>query len=137
MSIPPGVVVFKHWPHDAVMAAWERCLLGVVPSVWPDPCPTVAMEAMSVGRPVVASDIGGLRDLVDHEATGLLLPPDDPAALCDGLARLLPDADLRARMGAAGRDKYRQFQAATVVPRIEQLYGELLAAQRSPARTRV
>ena len=131
MDIPSGVTVLKHWPHDAVMAAWERCLLGVVPSVWPDPCPTVAMEAMSAGRPVVASRIGGLIDLVDHETTGLLLPPDDAAALCDGLARLLADDDLRARMGAAGRAKYDQFRAATVVPRIEAMYREVLAGRPS------
>jgi glycosyltransferase involved in cell wall biosynthesis len=126
--IPPRVTVFKHWPHAAVMAAWERCLLGVVPSVWPDPCPTVAMEAMSAGRAVAASDIGGLPDLVSDGQTGLLLPPDDAGALADGLARLLADDAWRAALGAAGRAKYEQFRAATVVPRIEQAYRRLSSA---------
>ena len=63
----------------------------------------VCAEAMAHGRPVVASAVGGLRDLVKHEETGLLVPPGDRAALRAALERLLGDDALRRRLGEAAR----------------------------------
>ena len=60
---------------------------------------------MAHGRPVVASAVGGLKDAVEHERTGLLVPPGDPAALRAAIERLLTDATLRARLGAAARER--------------------------------
>jgi len=60
---------------------------------------------MAHGRPVVASAVGGLRDLVVDGETGLLVPPNDPAALRTALERLLGDAGLRNRLGAAARER--------------------------------
>lgn len=60
-------------------------------------------EAMAHGRAVVASDVGGLRDLVRHEETGLLVPPRDPVALRAAVDRLLADPSVRRRLGAAAR----------------------------------
>jgi glycosyltransferase involved in cell wall biosynthesis len=77
-------------------------------------------EAMAHARPVVASEVGGLRDLVVHGETGLLVPPRDIAALRGALERLLADSDLRRRLGAAGRERIREhfswerFGAATL-----------------------
>jgi glycosyltransferase involved in cell wall biosynthesis len=61
-------------------------------------------EAMAYGKPVVASAVGGLLDLVIHDRTGLLVPPRDPRALRAALDRLLGDADLRRRLGTAARE---------------------------------
>ncbi|HEU0304997.1 MAG TPA: glycosyltransferase [Gaiellaceae bacterium] len=65
----------------------------------------VAREAMAHGRPVVASAVGGLLDAVEHERTGLLVPPRDASALRAALERLLADPALRARLGAAARER--------------------------------
>jgi glycosyltransferase involved in cell wall biosynthesis len=62
-----------------------------------------ALEAMAAGRPVVASRVGGLAEVVADAETGLLVPPGDAVALGEALARLVRDAGLRARLGAAGR----------------------------------
>jgi glycosyltransferase involved in cell wall biosynthesis len=62
-------------------------------------------EAMAHGKPVVASAVGGLLDLVVDGETGLLVPPGDPVALRAALERLLADAPLRRRLGAAGRER--------------------------------
>ena len=67
----------------------------------------VCAEAMARGRPVVASRVGGLLDLVEHEQTGLLVPPRDTAALRAALTRLLEDAELRERLGSAAREHVR------------------------------
>jgi glycosyltransferase involved in cell wall biosynthesis len=120
---PPGVDVHRNWPHDAVMAAWRRALVGVVPSTWADPCPTVAIEAMAAGRPLIASCIGGLTDLVQDGENGLLSTPGDHRVLADALKTLLNDPLLAARMGEAGRDRARRFTASAVVDQIAGVYG--------------
>jgi glycosyltransferase involved in cell wall biosynthesis len=76
----------------------------------------VAREAMAHGRPVVASAVGGLRDAVEHDVTGVLVPPRDVSALRQAIERLLGDADLSRRFGEAGREKARRelsWEAAT------------------------
>lgn len=127
---PPGVIAFlQGWPHEAVMSAWGRSTLALAPSIWPDPCPTVAMEAMSMGRPVIASRIGGLSDIVADGESGLLVPAGDVEALRAAIQQLLADPARRNRMGIAAKQRVVQFQAQTIVPRIEQVYRELLGEQ--------
>jgi len=64
---------------------------------------------MAHGRAVVASDVGGLRDLVVDGETGLLVPPLDVAALRDALRRLVDDGELRRRLGEAARERVRVY----------------------------
>jgi glycosyltransferase involved in cell wall biosynthesis len=132
-TLPPNVLALPALPHAAIMAAWHRSLLGIVPSIWPDPCPTVAMEAMAMGRALVATRIGGLPDIVAEGATGLLIPPNDPAALQTALTDLLAQPALRDQMGAAARQRVATFQARTVIPQIEAAYNELLGIKKDGA----
>ena len=131
---PANVFVFKNWPRDAVMEAWRHSILALLPSVGPESCPTAVMEAMSTGRPVIASRIGGLIDLVAEGETGFLVQPGDPLALQQAIERLLADPDLRRHMGQAALRKVVEFQANTVVPRIEQVYQEVLQQKADPSR---
>jgi phosphatidylinositol alpha 1,6-mannosyltransferase len=96
----PGALGFK--PHDELERHYERAAVVACPS-HREGFGVVCAEAMAYGRPVVAGDVGGLRDLVVHEQTGLLVPPGDVAALRDALQRLVRDAGLRKRFGEAGR----------------------------------
>jgi glycosyltransferase involved in cell wall biosynthesis len=130
-ELPENVHVFHSWPHAAIMEAWRGSMFGVVPSTWPDPCPTVAMEAMACGRAIVASSIGGLTDIVADGETGILVPPGDAFALETALRRLIDGADLRSNMGNAGARRIPMFQAGTVVPMIEQIYKRLVQ-QKTP-----
>lgn len=87
-----------------------------------------ALEAMALGRPVLASRVGGLAEAVAHEGTGLLVPPDDPSALAEGLTRLLRDPGLRDRLGAAGPARIADRHLASgMVEAYERVYAELLA----------
>ncbi len=128
-----NIRVYEKWPHTAVMAAWRRCLFGLVPSTWAEPCGTVVLEAMATGRAVIASRIGGLVDLVADEESGLLVPPGDSAALRQAMQRLLVNRPLRNRMGQAGQARVQAFFASAVVPQIEAAYHDVLA-QRMPVR---
>jgi glycosyltransferase involved in cell wall biosynthesis len=66
------------------------------------------MEAMASGLPVLATNISGIPELVDHEVTGILVPPGSTEAMADALERLGRSAALRQRMGQAGRNKVLQ-----------------------------
>jgi glycosyltransferase involved in cell wall biosynthesis len=118
-----NVIVRHDVAHDEVMCAWLGATLGSVPSVWPDPCPTTAIEAMATGTPLVASRIGGLPDIVADGKTGLLVAPGDEGGLAAALARLLDDAALRAAMGDAARERARRFDVDAIAERLERVYG--------------
>jgi glycosyltransferase involved in cell wall biosynthesis len=96
----PGALGFL--PHDQLEQRYARAAVVACPS-HREGFGVVCAEAMAHGRPVVAGDVGGLRDLVVHEGTGLLVRPGDVRALREALSRLLGDADLRRRFGEAGR----------------------------------
>src|SRR5258708_35351255 len=82
-----------------------------------DGIPNVLMEAMSVGLPVVATDVSGIPELIEHDRSGLLVPPCDEVALADALGRLLDRLHgraLRARVGADGRERVIEDFDATL-----------------------
>jgi glycosyltransferase involved in cell wall biosynthesis len=88
-------------------ALYRGALAVVVPSRW-EGLPLVCLEAMASGRPVVASAVDGIPDAVLDQETGLLVPPDDAPALAGALERLLGDASMAERLGAAGRERARE-----------------------------
>jgi glycosyltransferase involved in cell wall biosynthesis len=124
--IPAGIHVLTDFPHDAVMAAWERCLFAVLPSVLPEPFGTVVCEAMSRGKPVIGTRPGGHSDMIIEGETGFLVPAGDVPALRDAMQRLIDDGALRQSMGQAGRVRAQLFTADLAIPRLEQLYSEIL-----------
>jgi glycosyltransferase involved in cell wall biosynthesis len=132
-SFPSNVTVINDWPHALVMEAWHRCTLGLVPSTWHEPCGTVALEAMATGKPVIASRMGGLNDIVAPGETGLLVPPEDEAALREAIMQLLANPEEAQRMGQAGKRRVTCFQASTVVSQIEAVYEEVLRGKLQPA----
>ena len=119
---PENVVVLDPLPHGAVMAAWRKSLIGLLPSIGPETFGIAALEAMAMGRPVIASRIGGLPDIVIDGETGLLVPPGDGDGLRRAIEGLLDDPALRERMGQAARQRAMEFRASAIVPRIEQVY---------------
>lgn len=126
-AFPPGVVILKKFPHQAVMAAWDRCLFGVLPSLGPEPLGSVVYEGMSRGKAVIGTTPGGHTDMIVHGETGFLVPPGDVAALVDAMQRLIAKPDLRERFGQAGRARAGLFTAEVVVPHFEQVYRQLVA----------
>ena len=97
----------------------------------PEACATVVMEAMASGKPVIATKIGGMPDLVDTGVTGLLVPPGDPAALARSIQRLLAQPEVVARMGTASLARVERLKAGSVVARIEGVYRDVLREKRA------
>jgi len=93
--------------HDELELLYGRAAVVAVPS-YREGFGVVCAEAMAHGRPVVASAVGGLLDLVADGETGVHVPPGDVPALRAALERLLADPALRARMGQAARARVRE-----------------------------
>jgi glycosyltransferase involved in cell wall biosynthesis len=93
-------------PHDELQQLYARAAVVACPSRR-EGFGVACLEAMAHGRPVVATRVGGLLDLVVDGETGIVVPPHDPAALRSALERLLADPDLRRRLGSAGRERAR------------------------------
>jgi len=88
-------------------------------------------ESLAIGRPVVATDVGGNRELVRDGETGLLVPPEDPDALADAIARLLDDRELAGRLARAGATFVREnLTIERMVDETEALYRKILTEQR-------
>ena len=89
--------------------------------------PVVAIEALAAGRPVVATRVGGVPDVVREGVDGFLVPAGDVEQLAERLARLAGDPELRARMGEAGRESVpERYAVERLVDDIDELYRSLL-----------
>jgi len=95
--------VFTGFREDALRIMSGLDVL-VHASLLPDPLPTVLIEAMALGLPVIAADAGGVREIVREGSTGLVVPPGDVRAMSEAMVELLSDPEGAARMGSAGRE---------------------------------
>lgn len=115
-------------PSGELVRAYQEADVLVLPAVVDARGDTeglgvVLLEAMSCGTPVVASDIGGITDIVTHDQTGLLVPPGDPAALATAIQRLATDPALWRRLAEAGRRRFHaDFSWTAITRRWEETY---------------
>jgi glycosyltransferase involved in cell wall biosynthesis len=123
--LPQGAELYENWPHERVLAAFRSCMMAVLPSVWPDPCPTTVLEAMASGQPVITTSVGGMVDMIDDERSGLLTTPGDVGELAAAVGRLLADDGLRVRLSACALGKVRDFTASVVAGRLEAIYASV------------
>jgi glycosyltransferase involved in cell wall biosynthesis len=101
-------------------------------SAQPEPFGGVVMEAMAMGLPVVATNIGGSLDQVADGVTGLLVPPGDSAALADAIEKLMVNPELCRRMGKAGVERiHTHFSLAEMTNKIERLFDDAIAERTS------
>jgi glycosyltransferase involved in cell wall biosynthesis len=125
-DFPPEAIVLTDVPHRVVMAAWEKAMFGVMPSLWPEPLGATVSEGMSRGRPVIGTKPGGHTDMLTED-TGVVVPQGDVEALTEAMAGLIENPERREAMGRAAAERARSFAAPAVLPRFEQAYEEILA----------
>jgi 2-deoxystreptamine N-acetyl-D-glucosaminyltransferase/2-deoxystreptamine glucosyltransferase len=130
-SLPPDRVVLRGFvEHSQVPAVLASLDVLALPSSYEE-LGSVLVEAMIAGLPVVATAVGGIPEVVDDGATGLLVPPDDPAAMAAALDRLVSSPAERRRMSEAARHRAASYAWPELSQRILRIYDEL--AGRSPA----
>lgn len=121
-DLPAGAQLLGALPHEQVLPLFASALAVLVPSVWSDPCPTVVLEAMAAGRPVIAAATGGIVDMVLDGLTGVLVPPGDVTALARAMEFVIGHPQTARSMGVAGHHRVRKFTVSAVVDQIEQMY---------------
>jgi glycosyltransferase involved in cell wall biosynthesis len=125
------MVRFHGWADPAPF--YRKAGIVLVPSLWPENFGYAVVEAMGYGLPVLASNVGGIPEIVDNGITGQLYDPDASEQLISALRALAGDATLRQRLGRAARERVeRKFTWASTGPRYLALYEELA---RVPARS--
>ena len=114
--------------HQENVWAWLAALdVFVLSSDW-EGMPNALLEAMAAGLPVVATEVGGIPDVMVESVNGFLVPPRDPTSLAQAITHLLDDPDLRQQMGQVGRERViEHFSVERMVERTQNLYEQLLA----------
>ena len=124
-----GSVVFTGFLSDTRIVT-SLLDIVLVPSIIPEACPRTIIEAMAVGKPVIATPLGGSKELVTPE-TGILVPPENASAIADAIAMLAADPERLMAMGKAARDRAVQlFSSEKNTALTEEVYTDLLAAYR-------
>lgn len=112
-----------HGRTSDIVGVWGAADIAVVPALGGDGMPRAMLEAAACGRPLVVSDVPGCRQFVRDGVEGLVVPPGDPAALAEALARLAGDPEFRRRAGAAARRQVvRGYSEEAVRARIREIY---------------
>ena len=127
LSLRDSVSMLGFLARDEMERKFSQTWVQVVPGRWEEPFGMVIAEAMMRGSAVVASSLGGALDLVEHQITGLLVPPGDVAALSDALTSILSEPGAARTMGQAGRARaLRDLTEEASVDRFVALYEGLL-----------
>lgn len=112
---------------DDLFRAIAAARLVLVPSRWFENFPYAVLEAMALGKTVVASATGGIPEIVEDGISGFLVPPDDRLAWVDTVGRLVQDGDMLAATGERARRRVAAFSPARHYERLMQVYGDVLA----------
>jgi glycosyltransferase involved in cell wall biosynthesis len=105
------------------------------PSILDEGFPTAVLEAQLAGLPVIASDVGGTRETMDVERTGLLVPPRDIAALAEAIRMLAENPERRKATGEAGPEWIRtSFTLDNMIRQVSEVYEKALAEYRGRSK---
>ncbi|NNN20988.1 MAG: glycosyltransferase family 4 protein [Acidimicrobiales bacterium] len=126
-SIPEGVTYLGELTSDATQKEISNATVVAAPSIYPDPCPTVVLEAMAKGRAIVSTSVGGITDMVEDGITGILTKPNRASETADAIAKLLFDPGLAKNMGEKALSKVMSFTTSAVVDKIEDTYRNAIA----------
>jgi glycosyltransferase involved in cell wall biosynthesis len=126
LKLSQSISLLGHLPHPELDHRFSTAWVQAVPSLWEEPFGIVAAESMMRGTAVVASNSGGLAEIVQDGRSGILVPPGDEAVLAEALLLLLRNRDLAEQMGRAGRETaLTQFNETTFVDKFIRLYEKL------------
>lgn len=126
-----GMVVFLgKRGQDTLPYYYSAAEVVVMPSLY-ESFGMVALEAMACGVPVIASEVGGLGYLVQNGITGYTIPDSDPKALCDKLAELLGNTDLRNQMGRYAAEYAVDYAWETIASQIVEVYNDVLSKEKA------
>jgi len=120
-------VQFIGWVQNKDLDAYyEKASIIVIPSVWPENFPTVCNEAMSRGRPVIGTNVGGIAEIIDDGVNGYVVEPQSPEKIAEKVINLFSDEELLKKLGRNAREKAKEFSIEKYVERLEIIYGDVI-----------
>ena len=122
-------VIFTGFQKD-VAAAFASFDVTVFPSLW-EGTPLTVFEAMSMAKPIVSTDVDGLRDVLRDDVNSVVVPSSDPQALAGAIGRVLDDASLTSRLSHGARETSRRFDIQVFVNKMSRLYEVLVERYRA------
>ena len=118
--------------NDEIYRLYEQAQVVLVPSVWPENLPTVCIEAMAIGRPVVGTKTGGIPELISDGESGLVVPMRDSDALAHAMLELFTNAPMREEMGKSARARAEHFRIERFAAEILGVYKEVIGLVETP-----
>jgi glycosyltransferase involved in cell wall biosynthesis len=114
-------------PYRKVLKFYQMADIVVVPSIWPEALGRVNLEAMALEKPVIATNVGGIPEIITHEKDGILVKPGDPKEIESALYRLINDSDLRLRIGLEGRKTIKtRYNEAIICDQTLSIYKKVI-----------
>src|SRR5579884_1945259 len=134
LPVTPGVHLLRLTPQQ-MPSAWSRATVALVPSRWKEAFGLSAIEALSAGTPVIASDCGALPESVESGRNGLVVAPQDKLGWIRAIASVVEDGGLHRRLADGARASAARWAPTTVVPQIEAVYQRVLQRRRAQPAT--
>lgn len=130
----PGVEILGHVNRDELKVELARSTMLVLPT-FEDNCPMVLLEAMAAGIPVAASRVGGIPEIITHEASGLLFDPHNTEEIKMCIKKLIDDVPFREKLGIFGKaESMRRFHPDAIANKHIEIYREILATKKTKPR---
>ncbi len=126
LRLQDNVVFLGHVNRTELERLYQKASIVVVPSIWPEAFGKIGIEAMSVGRPVVATDVGGISDWLIDGQNGFLVPPADSDILAKSVIKIFSDPEMFLKMAEVARKKAEEFDLNRHVERMEKIYLDLI-----------
>lgn len=131
LSLEHVINVISAVNNDDVPALLNHASIFVLPSL-KEGMPRALLETMACGTAVIGSNVSGIKDIIRHEQTGILVPPKDPVALSDAILKLLKDENLRRFLGKNAREEMvTKYNWATITDKLDKVYYEAVARAKS------
>jgi len=128
-----GIHDVKFWgtlPHGEVLKHIANSDIFILTSV-EEGMPTVILEALALGKPVIASAVGGIPEIIKEGVNGILVPPKSPKHVAKAIERLLSDSKLRRKLGKAGAEGVKNFAWSKIIEKYERIYKDALSLARA------
>jgi glycosyltransferase involved in cell wall biosynthesis len=132
MDLQDKIVFLGYIDKNMLVQTYQNATIQVVPSHY-EGLPTVILEGMSCGLPLVATDIGGNNEVISSGSNGFLVPPKSPKVLAETILKLLDDDQLRTRIGKAARDTIEAtYTWDKIADNVQACYENILTGRARP-----
>jgi glycosyltransferase involved in cell wall biosynthesis len=130
LSLQNSIKFIGHVSKEEVEKLYRDTSVVVVPSVWDEAFGKIGVEAMSVGRPVIASDVGGISDWLKNGQNGYLIPPKDSSKISESVVRLFEDKELLVEIGNRAREISEGFDINIHVEKMEKIFEGVIESRK-------